>query len=570
MAKSKTEDAPEPAEIEPASPEYDKPSAPKSSKGLKAWWKGLSKRTKIILSVVMSLVVLIGIVALTPLKYPVVGLVHQGQVTLIVVDDTTNLPIPDAQVGVGTVAVTTDKTGQVTLTGLKLGKTTVTINKHAYITKTAPVTIFWGPVRLGIVTIHSNGVLVKFSVTNWVSEKPVPGAKVTIGTASAVTSAAGLASVSLDPAAVVGAKAIITATGFTSTTVDINKVVAALNAATLVPSGSVYFFSNRSGGRIDLYSANLDGSGPTVILKGTGSEDTATGLLPSVTDPATMAIVSSRAGKHDNNGNLQHDLYLFNGTTQTITQIDTNVDFNNFRAWFGTNLVYIKENSDDSYVINAYDAKTKTKHTLTTLTKPTPDLNNYSYLNVNGLGDNGQNLYYSVQSSDVNQIGFYSIGLSGGSKRLDAAQVNQSFRNSKDTMILALTPQGGVTQVWKKFTFASGAFVALPGEPASQTDRGYADSPDGTHSVFVETRDGKSQLYLTDGAGNNDSAITTSGFVNQFVQWYNNQYVAYSTNQQGASTIAIVGIAGGPEKKVTDFFKGNGITYGGGYNPNYN
>ena len=144
----------------------------------------------------------------------------------------------------------------------------------------------------------------------------------------------------------------------------------------------------------------------------------------------------------------------------------------------------------------------------------------------------------------------------------------ESYRNAKSSLVLGLATQG-VGEVWKQLNFTTNTLATLSGEPSAENNRGYADSPDGSHSVFVETRDGKSQLYLTDGSGNNESAITTSGFVNQFVQWYNNQYVAYSTNAQGGSSISIVSINGGPERKIADFFQGNGRTYGGGYNPNY-
>ncbi len=558
---AEAESQPEPATETKTTPEADHKPEPKTKLGLKARWHNLSKRNKIIVGAAGGLLAVLLLTLATPLRYIVVGSFHQGTLTATVVDDSTGDPVPDAQVGIGKVSATTDKSGHVVLKDLKLGHANVTINKHAYDTKTIPVTVFWRPVKLGTVKIHSNGVLIKFSVSDWVSTKPVTAAKVTIGNSSAVTDASGEASVSIEPQAVAGAKAAVMADGYNLQAVTVAGAEAP-NAVKLVPAGSVYYFSNRSG-RIDLYSAKLDGSGQTVVLKGTGSEDSATGLLPSINDPDTMAIVSSRIGKRATNGTLEHDLFMYSGGK--FAQIDSGVDFEDFRAWIGDNLVYIVTDKNGNVVIKSYNAKTKTAKKLTTITKPDGE-DSYTY--VQGLSVASDKLYYTVTSNDESQIGFYSIGLTGGSKQLDTSYVSQAYRQSKPALSVGLSDNNNPNLIWKSLNFATGGFTQLAGEPASESNRGYADSPDKTHSVYVETRDGKSQLYLTDGEGKNDTAITTSGVVNQFVNWYNNRYVVYSTNDKG-SVLHIVAITGGTEQKVADFFQGNGKTYGGGYNPAY-
>ena len=541
------------------SPE-DKPVKPHR---LKAWWQKLSKRNKIIFASVATVVLATLVIAVSPLRYPVVGLVHKGQVTLTVVDDSTGQPIAGASVAIGGHTATTGAQGTAKLTGLALGQANVTITKHAYETKTVTTTVFWSTDDLGRIQIHSTGILVKFKVTDWVTDGGIAAATVTVGSSNAVTDSTGGAVVSLEPAALATAKATVTAGGYTGRTVAVGQAADKTTGIVLTPAGTVYYFSNRTGKRVDLYGSNLDGSGATVILAGSGSEDTQTGLLPNINSPDTMAIVSSRAGQHDNQGDLQHDLYIFNGVTKKLTKIDDDVSFNDFRAWSGSTLVYFKNNSDGSFAVKSYNTQTSAAKTL--LAVPVPSDPN-SYINAYGLGIVGNNIYYNVASSDANATGFYSLTLAGVPTRLDPGSVGQSYRQAKGTLIVSLTE--GTNNVWKQLNFADHSFTTLAGEPTSQADRGYADSPDGQHSVFVETRDGKSQLYVTDGAGNNEQVITTSGDVNQFVQWYDNRYVAYSTNTKGSS-IYIVGIAGGPAKKIADFFQGNGRTYGGGYNPNY-
>ena len=530
---------------------------------LKVWWQKLSRRKKIVVVVVGVVIVTALAIALTPLRYPVVGLVHKGQVTLTVVDDSTGQPIAGATVGIGSHTATTNAQGTAKLTGLALGHIRVAISKQNYQTKTVVTTVFWSIDSLGQVPLHSTGILVKFKVADWVTAGPIAAATVTVGSSNAVTDSAGGASVSLEPAALATAKATVTADGYIGKTVAVGQATDQINSIVLTPAGTVYYFSNRTGKHIDLYGSNLDGSGAAVVLAGSGNEDTQTGLLPSITAPDTMAILSSRAGHHDSSGDLQHDLYIFNGVTKQLTQIDSDLQFNDFRAWSGSSLIYFKSNSDGSFAVKSYNVQTAAAKTLLSVPQPS-DPN--PYINAAGLGVVGNNVYYNVSSSDPNATGFYSLTLAGVPTRLDPGNVGQTYRQAKGSLIVELTE--GTSDVWKQLNFADQSFTTLSGEPTSQADRGYADSPDGQHSVFVETRDGKSQLYLTDGAGNNEQVITTSGDVNQFVQWYDNHYVAYSTNTNGSS-IYIVGTGGGTAKKITDFFQGNGRTYGGGYNPNY-
>lgn len=530
------------------------------------WWQRMSRGSKIGLAAGIILV-LVGItVAATALRYPVVGLFHKGQIDVTVTDDSTHQPLLGAQVEVAGRDVLTDKQGHATLTGLPLGKATVSIVKHAYQTKTYQTTVFWHAAKLGTVGLHSTGVLIKFMVKDWVSEQPLTGAEVTLVGSTGSTNSAGEATVSVEPGKLAGAKATIKASGFNDGSFAISKSVSETNSAALVPSGKVFFFSNRSG-KIDLYSSNLDGSSQTVVLAGTGNEDQETGLLPSVEDPDCVAIVSSRAGTRIN-GQLQHDLYMFEGGTNAVKLIDERVAFTNFRGWIGGTLVYVKANdpNGNANTIKAFDMKTKTSRAITTVTGSNP-YGGSAYLG--GLAIANQNFYYNVSSADPNQNGFWVTGLSGSPKRIDPGNASYGYRQTKDSMAVQLAPPGVyTTATWKKFTFSNQTFTDLPGEPASQTNRGYADSADGKHSVYVETRDGKSELYLTDAGGMNDQAITNFAKVNQFVQWYNDRYVVFSSSN-GESSLYVIAINGGSQKKVADFYQGNGRSYGGGYNPSY-
>ncbi len=543
----------------PAPSELSPTDTPAKALARPGRWQRLSQTQKQVIAGSIGAFFVLALVAATSLRYPVLGLVHKGTLDVTVTDDITHQPLLGAQIEVGSKNILTDKYGRAILAGLPLGKTDITITKQAYKTKSMAETLFWNPVKLSTVNLHSTGVPIKFMVKDWVSGKAVDGVEIMLGKASGVTDFSGAGRVSLEPAAVNGAKATLKKSGYNSVTAAIG-VVGKVNELTLVPEGDVYFFSNRSG-RIDLYSSKLDGSNPTVVLAGTGNEDEETGLLLNVNDPDCFAILSSRAGVRQG-GSLEHDLYMFDGEKRKLTKVDTDLNFTDFRAWVGSSLVYFKTDNNHS-VIRAFDMKTQVNKELTSISGLT-SYGGHAYLT--GLGVAGQEVYYNSVSSNLDQNGFYVVGLNASPRRLDARNVDLAYRQSKDSLTVQLSDGTGVS--WKKLNTGTKTFSDLPGEPATRSNRGYADSQDGQHSIFVETRDGKSELYATDARGGNEQSITSFGKVNQFVQWFNNRYIAFSSNQ-GESSIYVVPVDGGPAKKITDFFQGNGRTYGGGYNPVY-
>lgn len=528
------------------------------------WWHRLPKAGQVaIISAVLVVVASIAVAA-TGLRYVLVGLIHKGELSVTVVDDVTHQPLLGAQVESGKREVLTDKQGHASLTGLPLGAQTITVVKHDYKTMSTQTTLFLSSVNLGTIQLHSTGVLIKFMVKDWVSDQVVAGAEVTIGNSTGASDATGAASVSIAPNAIVGAQAVVKKTGYNDLTLSINKVPSQLNVVSLVPAGKVYFLSNRNK-TIDLYQADLDGSKATVILAGTGSEDTQTGILLSQTNPNLMALVSSRAGHRDQYGNLQHDLFVLNASGKDLTKVADDVQFTDYRAWSGDKLVYLGKSSVGHASIKVYSSQTKQSTQIAEAT----GANAYTSASINILLVNDSKVYYAVAADDVNQKGVFAVGISGqNAQRLDSSYSNYGIRQTKNALLLETYDNAAAKTIWKTLDLASNQVTPLANGPAIETNRGYADSVDGKYSLFIETRDSLSELYLTDGNGANEKTITHQGDVNQFVQWYGNQYVVVSTNKN-EDALYVVPVSGGAAKKITDFYKGNGFTYGGGGSPTY-
>jgi len=336
--------------------------------------------------------------------------------------------------------------------------------------------------------------------------------------------------------------------------------------ATLVPSGKVYFLSNRSG-RIDLYAANLDGSGAALVLAGTGKEDQDTGVLPSVKNPNLLAVVSSREGRHDQYGNLIHDLYLFNAQSNDLKKVESVVGFGNYRAWVGDTLVYERNSNGGCADIKTFSAVTNKSGVLAESNASDPA----SYcVNLRTAVSDG--VFFSVQSSNLSKRGVFFAKVGGSAKQVSDTPSSTVAREVRKT-ILSQYYTGSATPpytVWQQIDIPSLTSTKLSSPPDHADNYGFADSLSGKYSAFIDERDGRKELYILDLEKNSsEKKLTNMGAVNQFVQWYGDDYVVFSSTKSDENALYIVALAGGQPVKIADFYRGNSRTYGGGYNPAY-
>lgn len=225
-------------------------------------------------------------------------------------------------------------------------------------------------------------------------------------------------------------------------------------------------------------------------------------------------------------------------------------------------MVYEKHVSDQKSIIRSYDTKTGRTQDLASAQNPagvTMSLVSYG------------RVYYSSSGGDAAANGQYLVDANGSNrKRLseDSADVVvQQARNSAFYSHYAYI-NGVSAREWYRLDILNSKVDKLPQGPSIEISRGYVDSPAAKHSSFIEERDGKSELYLTGPDGSAEQKLTDQGGANQFVQWFGEDYMVFSSNQSGSS-LYVISTAGGPAKKISDFYKGNGRTYAGGYNPSY-
>ncbi len=513
-------------------------------------------------SAIAVVVVASATTAATQLRYPVLGLLWRPPAQVTITDATTHQPLGKVKIELAGQTAFTNTQGIARLPHVHPGHTTLRVTKDGYDslsrTDLVPFLSHYHPT----LTLKPNGIKVVVQVTNSLTAAAVAGVSVAVGDSSILTDATGRAELSLPPALDHTRQTLrFKKDGYNDRTADILvSVNAKTTTAQLLPAGKVYFLSNRTG-RIDLHQANLDGSSDQLVLAGTGKETTDTGLLSSIKHPNLLALVSSRDGQHSDGSG---DLFIFNADNRQLRKVDSEISFYNYRAWTDDTLVYLRY-STNTATIKTYNVATSKTTDLTSITfKP----GTYGSLYVNAIY--GNTLIYSINGDDDHH-GLYAVNVAKNtSHQLGPNPANQISRSDLKTLQIQYNtyynPYLPKPNVWQSLNLDNFVLADLGDGPSILSYRSYVDSPGGKYTCFIEQRDGKSDLYLTDSQGANERRLTTDGGVNQFVQWYGDDYIVFSKG----STLYVAATASTLKPvKVADFYAGNGRTYGGGYNPNY-
>lgn len=527
----------------------------------RAWrWLTSTKKGRITAGAVAAVLVASGTVAATDMRYAAVGLVYHNHTTMTVTDSVTHQPLPGAMVSLGGQSAVTDRDGKAELADLNLGHSTLSVTKKAYKTLERAQLVPIGRLDIPAVRLESAGVALAFTVTDKISGQPVDGAEVSVGDIKAM-SEDGQGRIVLLPESSQSVTAKVTKDGYLEGELKLDlKKTNQTYAVSLVPAGKVYYLSNRTG-RLDLYSSNLDGSGATVVLPGTGSENTETGILPSIKNPDLLALVSTREGRRNSSGALLSDLFIFNANMRDLKKIEEDVPFYRYRAWVGDTLVY--EQGNDCINIKSFRPSTQKSNKLFACSTGRS-------ANINAVYDEA--LLYSVQSpGDLNLQGLYAVRNDGGNnRRLNSDPVTNLARQVKDTISAVYYNYTlSKPEVWTSINLENLSITKLDNGPSIQSYRSYVESPSEAYACFIEERDGKRELFLTDHDGNNERKLTSFGSASQFVQWYRDQYIVFSSTKSDENALYVVSVKGGQPQKVADFYRGNLRTYGGGYNPSY-
>jgi len=536
--------------LEAEDEEIQKAFAPKRSfiqrlkDGLTAWWGNKKARWGTIGGVVIILAVLAFLPGPRSFALNLVGV--RATATLTVLDDTTSLPLKNATVQLSGQTAQTNSDGNATLHHVKLGSQTLTVKKVAFATDTEKVNIGMGSNRLNQVSLKAVGTQYHFNIVDYVSQQPVTTAEAVSGEANAEADKKGQIILTANNPDKAALGVTITADGYRSETVSVPVGSTATTTVQLVSSRPDVFVSNQSG-KYELYKEDIDGKNKELLLAGTGNETSRISVVVNA-DGSEAALVSTRDNVRDSGGYLEQALTIVNVSDGSDLTIDHS-DLIQIIDWVGNRIVYVivkpgaSAGNPQRYQLISYDYQTKQRLMLAHA--------NY----FNDVVSAGGVIYYATSnnySGGVSQ--FEQVNPDGtGAKVLLTDEVWNIFRTGYSSFVLQSSSN------WYTYKLGDSKPVATTTTTANKT-RLYVDNPDGKHSIWTDTRDGKGALVVYDTAKQKDTVLTEQSGLTYPVRWLDNNTIIYRVSTSSETADYVVSLSGGSPKKITDVNNAAGLT----------
>jgi len=507
----------------------------KLSRWFSTWWQNKKLRYATLAGVSL-LIILMGAIPTT--RYGILNTVGaQAGMSMTVLDGTTQLPLKDAKVTVASQTAQTNSSGVVTFSKLKLGPQTVTISKIAFANVTRKITLGWGSNALGTIPLKAVGTQYRFKVVDYVTGKPIEKAEATSGEASAFSDKNGKIVLTVSPTQKHSVSVTISFKAYRDTQIDVPLGTSMVTDVQLVPNGKDVYVSN-AGGNYDVYKIDLDGKNKDLLLAGTGKENSNITLVPSP-DQKKVALAATRDNVHDSGGYLLYTLGIIDVGNGTLLTIDHGERIQVI-GWVGTRLVYVQTvasasaaNSQRTRIVS-YDYASNSRLQLATADQ-------FNAV----LGAKGS-VYYAVSSLDPSTpAALYKVDANGTNRQqVFNQEVWTVLRRNYDTLALQTTDN------WFSYTF--GGKPTGSSVPANYQSFSFLDSPDGTHSLWTDYRDGKGVLLLHDVATGKDTILASQSGLSTPFAWLNNDTIIYRISSPQETADYVISAQGGSAHKIVD------------------
>ncbi len=502
-----------------------------------AWWHNPIARWITIGVIVAALAVGIGMPASRYYVLNNVGVRSSASVT--VTDRSTQLPLKNVTVKIADQIGQTDDKGVVRLQHLRLGKTTLSIEKRAFAPITQNITIGWGSNPLVGYQLLPAGSQYTFAITDYLSGKPIKTATVASEYADANADDKGIATLTLDKNAKDTVDVTITSPGLRDEHVTLNTDSKSQIAVQMVSARKHAYVSNRSG-NYDVYKIDVDGKNDQVVLPGSGNER-ADMVIASDPNDNIVAVVSTREPVRNKDGYLLSTLTMVDldsGATVKVSQSEQIqiVGWNNGRLAYVQIASGASAANPDRERLMSYDYAKRDNKQLTSA--------NY-FNDVLAVGDS---IYYAPTGALNDPVGnFTKIKYDGSGKQVIlVGETWNAFRIDYGHIVLS------VPGAWYQHVIGSVTATKLDGQPANTNSRVYVDSPDGKHSLWVDNRDGKGVLLNHDVATGKDTTLLTKSGLRYPVKWLDNHTLIYRVSTDNEIADYVLSLDGGEPHKIHD------------------
>lgn len=505
----------------------------------------LTKRKKIVIALIAAFTILLASVLtiwFTDLKYTVFGLFTKATAEVVVADSKTLQPIEGAEVKIDNQTEKTNKEGKATLKNLVLGKKRLKVTKEAYKDFQRSEVIFIGTNKLEPVRLEGTGIPISFIVKNKITNVPIEDVSLTVGKNKVRTAKDGTAIITVLPQADVKAVAKISKKGYVDSSLkfEVEKNLEPIST-TLTPEGKNYFLSNRSG-KIDLYESGLDGTGQKVILAATGNEEDNTAINTSP-DNKWVALLSTREGIKGASGNFIPLLYLINPKDKSLSKIGAELNIS-ILGWAGSSLIY---NTNNGKYSDGFEAKIVAYNA--SLKKSTPLVTSSDYTSITQIFSD--KIIYSLPDKTTEKFGLFMINADGsGLQKI----INESVYTVYKTTTFSGVFQSADSNKWYSYNTGTKKLDQLSAKPPGLKTKDFIASPSKNYTAFVETRDGKRELYLADREGKDEKKRTIIGSVYSPIRWVGEDYIIFRFSSSDETADYIVGRKAGDPLKIEDVY----------------
>lgn len=504
------------------------------------------RHRKIFLASLAALVVLIATVP--PSRYFVLNTVGvRAGASMTVLDDKTSQPLKNVKVTLGGASSMTDQDGQVRLSRVKLGASDLVVEKRAFAVNKKRITVGWGSNPLGEVRLTPTGSQYAFIVTDFLSGKPIAKIEAASGDASALSDKDGKIVLTVEESEAPRLKVMLSGTDYRTEELDIDADNHAEQAIKMTPSRKHVFISKRSG-KFDVYKIDADGKNEEKLLAGTGSEREDMALAHHPTEEL-VALVSTRDNQRNKDGFLLSTLVIIDVKTGQLTSLGASERVQ-IVGWLGERLVYVK-------IAEGTSAGNPKRHRLISYNykdDSSKELASANYFN-DIVAANGV-IYFApadtYQAGD--NIGLFRIYPDGTNKQtILNKEVWNLFRTEYNKLTISVPSE------WFEYKLGDATANKVAGQPSVLKSRLYMNSPDGSHSLWVDQRDGKGVLLIYTVGDQAEKIIQNRSGLNAPVRWLNNNYVVFRVNNGQEIADYVMNLDGGDPKKIKDVTSTSGI-----------
>ncbi len=530
-------------EIEDAVRETDEPVKPvkKTRKKLFPSWKKLWAKPNFrwaLLGVLILLIIAIGFIPSS--RYLLLNSAGiRAKSSIVVLDQSTQLPLKNVSVSIGGTISATDKDGKVNMQKLKLGSTTLKLEKRAFASVDKKITIGLGSNPLGDFSLTPTGNQYKFMVTDYLSGKPIEKVEATSGDASAFSDNKGEIKLTIDNKNDENFKVSLNSESYRRENIDIIPSDNSVRNIKLVPSKKHVFVSNRSG-KFDIFSNYIDGKEEKLVLGASGKEKEGMVLVPHPSEPV-VAYVSTRAGKTNKDGFTLSNLLLINTDDNSTTDIALSERIQVVN-WIGDRLVYVlisegtSANSPKRYRLMSYNIEDSSS----------TELASGNYFNDIIVVD-GKIYFAPASAYQTSPPGLFRINADGSEKQTVFDQeVWNIFRTSYEDLALS------VQQNWYNYHIGDKAPTKQNAAPSNQTSRVYIANPSDKKNLWVDIRDGKGALVIYDKESKKDTVVNSQSGLSYPAMWLNDSTIVYRVKTGQETADYAFSIDGGTAVKIND------------------